>query len=396
MWIQREIVPSIVTAARQFPAVVVTGPRQVGKTTLLQRDFPTLGYVSLDLPTTAAMADTRPETFLELHPPPLLVDEVQYAPHLFRHLKAWIDAHADQRGVFLLTGSQTFALMEKVSESLAGRAAVFSLLGLSGREWAAATKPSEASAWREFLWRGSFPGLWAGGEPVDRDRWYQSYLATYLERDVRSAIRTSSLRDFDRFLRACAARTGQLLNLSELGRDVGISGTTARAWLSVLQASNLVTLLEPYHRSLGKRLVKSPKLYFTDTGLASFLLGFSSPNTLWSSQAAGALWETYVVSQWLRWRDWQSPSSSLWFWLDRNHNEVDLLIERDGLLHPIECKLTESPNAADTRGVQALRAFFGEQAIANATIASPTLATYAMGDVAVRPGWESWSLDRTA
>ena len=388
MWYDREISSSLTAALTQFPVVVVTGPRQVGKTSLLRRLFPTLGYVSLDLPATAEMADTRPEALLLAHPPPLLVDEVQYAPQLFRHLKHWVDTHPEERGVFALTGSQSFALMEGVAESLAGRVGVFSLLGLSGREWAAGAAPSDGAAWREFLWRGSYPGLWA--DAMARDWWYQSYVATYLERDVRSAIRASSLRDFDRFIRACAARTGQLLNLSELGRDVGISSTTAREWLSVLQASKQVVLLEPYHRSLGKRLVKSPKLYFTDTGLAAFLLGFSSPAVLWTSAMAGALWETYVVGQWLRWRDWSAPSASLWFWQDRRGREVDLLVDLDGKLHPIECKLSEAPSARDLGGLRALRELYGEEAIEAPTIASPSLATYAIEDVTVRPGWQAW------
>ena len=392
MWIEREIRNSVALSARQFPVVVVTGPRQVGKTSLLQHDFAKHGYVSLDLPATAEMAETRPEAFLEAHPPPLLIDEVQYAPRLFRHLKARVDSSPGQRGQFLLTGSQTFALMEHISESLAGRAAVFAMLGLSGNEWAQAASPADARAWRDFLWRGSYPGLWSSAEPPDRDRWYQSYLATYLERDVRAAIRASSLRDFDRFLRACAARTGQLLNMSDLGRDVGISATTARDWLSVLQASNQVTLLEPYHRSLGRRLVKSPKLYLTDTGLAAFLLGFASPASLWASAAAGALWETYVVGQWVRWRDWHAPAASLWFWQDRNGHEVDLLVDYDGRLHPIECKLHESPTPLDRRGLTALRALYGEEAVAAPSLASPTLATYAQQDTTVRPGWRTWAL----
>ena len=389
MWIEREITSNLGRIAAEFPVVVVVGARQVGKTALLERAFTDRAYVTLDVGAHAEMAETRPAEFLRAHPPPVVVDEVQYAPAFFRHVKTAIDARRGENGLFILSGSQTFQLMEAVGDSLAGRAAVIPLLGLSGGEWQAAQPPDPD--WRDFLWRGSYPGLWSRPEaPVDRDRWYQGYLASYLERDVRALLNVGSLRDFERFLRACAARTGQLLNMSGLGRDVGVSASTARNWISVLQASGVITLLEPYHRSLGKRLVKSPKLYLNDTGLAAFLMGFRTADALWQSPAAGALWETYVVGQWVRWRDWRHPAASLWFWQDRSANEVDLLIDVDGKLWPIECKLKEKPDRRDVRGVNRLRAMYGRDAIGTAYIACTTRQAYEVeADVMAVPGWTS-------
>jgi predicted AAA+ superfamily ATPase len=234
--------------------------------------------------------------------------------------------------------------------------------------------------------------LW-GENPPARDRWYQGYVATYLERDVRNLLNVGNLRDFERFVRACAARCGQTLNMSELGRDVGVSATTAKQWVSVLQASNQILLLEPYYRSLGKRLAKSPKLYFTDTGLAAFLMGFQSPASLWASAYAGALWENHVVTQWLRWRDWHQPAATLWYWRDRAGAEVDLLIEIDQRVTAIECKLGNQPTSRDAAGIRKLRAFYGDERVASATVACTAEAPFEIEDgVTARPGWTHWSL----
>lgn len=396
MWIRRQLAGEIASLARSFPVVVLVGPRQVGKTSLLESTFAELPFVPLDLASNAEMAETRPEEFLATYPPPVVLDEVQYAPALFRHLKAAVDRRAGEKGLFLLTGSQNYALMQSVSESLAGRAAVIPFHGLSGQEWEAALF-RERHSWRELLWRGGFPGLWAEGDAgPSRDRWYQGYVATYLERDVRNLLNVGNLRDFERFLRAVAARAAQLLNMADLGRDVGISPSTVRQWLSVLQASGLILLLEPYHRSLGKRLVKSPKLYWTDTGLVAFLLGFSSAEALWQNNAsAGALFENYVVGQWLRWRDWSEPSAQLWFWADAKH-EVDLVVERNGLLHPIEVKLSEKPDARDQRGIGAFRAMYGELAAPGWVACTAERPFDLAPDLTAAPGWKVWNLDQPA
>lgn len=394
MWIEREISSELSEIAASFPVVVVVGPRQVGKTSVIERTFASLDYVSLDVAANAEMAETRPEDFLRLHPPPLVLDEIQYAPAFFRQIKTYVDQNRSRNGLFILSGSQNFMLMKNVADSLAGRAAVIPFSGLSGLEWQAAHSPANDTLWREFLWRGGFPRLWAAPDnPVSRDRWYQGYLATYLERDVRNLLQIGNLRDFERFLRACAARCAQTLNMSEIGRDVGISATTARQWISVLQASNQIILLEPYYKSLGKRLVKSPKLYFTDTGLAAFLMGFQSADSLWNSTSVGALWENHVISQWQKWRDWHKPAASLWYWRDQSGNEVDLLIESDNRLTAIECKLAERPSGHDLRGLSRLEDFYGADIITHSFLACTTKQPFDLAPkITAVSGWTTWQL----
>lgn len=394
MWIERQISGELHRLAGQFPILVLIGPRQVGKTTLVERVFSDFTYVSLDVPGHAEMAETRPEEFLRRYPPPAILDEVQYAASFFRHLKAEVDRRR-RNGLFVLTGSQNYLLMQSVSESLAGRAAVIPFLSLSGAEWAAATGARGSQPWRELLWRGGYPALWAqGATSPSRDRWYQGYVATYLERDVRNLLAVGSLRDFERFLRACAARTAQTLNMAELGRDVGISATTAREWVSVLQASGQIVLLEPYYRSLGKRLAKSPKLYFTDTGLAAFLMGFGSADALWGSTGAGPLFENHVIGQWVRWRDWSEPGASLWYWRNQAGHEVDLVIERNARLTAIEVKLSQTPGPHDSRAIARLRAFYGAETVGRAYIACTTEVPFDVAsEVTAVPGWTVWDLD---
>jgi uncharacterized protein len=339
MWIERRLSHQVLAAARQFPALVVTGGRQTGKTTLLRHLFPEASFASLDLPSAAGQADERGEEFLRSYQEPVILDEVQYAPGLFRHLKVAIDARRAERGRFLMTGSQKFALMQALSESLAGRCAVLELDTLASTEITEAF-PGEAILAEEILWRGGFPELWRDRE-VEPRLFYSSYTATYLERDVRLALRVGSLRDFERFLRACALRSGRLLNLTELARDVGIAGTTARDWLSVLEASSQVVLLEPYFNNPTRRLIKTPKLYFRDTGLLCFLLGLESPAALASSPLSGAVWETFVLGQILRARAATGSAGQVFFWRDAHGTEVDFLIEQNARVRLIEAKWTE-------------------------------------------------------
>ncbi|HHP7234832.1 MAG TPA: ATP-binding protein [Desulfobacterales bacterium] len=394
MWIEREIASEIEAAASAFPVVALVGPRQIGKTSILERLFPDYNYVSLDVSANAEAAETRPQEFLQRHAPPVIIDEVQYAPSFFRHIKSHVDSQKGRNGLVIMTGSQNFLLMENLAESLAGRAAVIPFLGLSGKEWREASAASRGRPWIEFLWKGGFPALWSDPDKgPTRERWYQGYVSTYLERDVRNLLNVGSLRDFERFLRACAARCGQALNLSELGRDVGISTPTAKQWLSVLQASNQVILLEPYYRSLGKRISKTPKLHFTDTGLASYLMGFASAEALWRSREAGAIWESYVVGQWLRRRDWHEPSLMLWYWRDQGGSEVDLLLEKNRVLFPVECKVKELPGKKDIRGIERLKKFYGSDHVRQAFVACPTDTSFDVepGITAMR-GWEVWPL----
>jgi hypothetical protein len=347
--------------------VLVTGPRQVGKTSLLRHLLPDADYVTFDDLALARQAEGSPDLFFAGRREPLILDEVQYVPGLFRALKQRIDE--DRRpGRLLMTGSQTFPLMQNVSESLAGRAAVLELGTLSLPEVRQARPALDDLS---FLVEGGYPALHAGG-PIAPADFYAAYLATYLERDVRNLKNVGDLRDFDRFLRAAALRTGQLLSFSDLARDVGVAPNTARAWISVLQASGLILLLEPYHRNLGTRLVKSPKLHFLDTGLAAHLVGIDTVDALLKSPIAGGLWETFVVGQVVRHYQSQGKRVPLWFWRTASGAEVDLLVEAGGRFTAIECKLAERPDARSASGLRALAKYYGPEAIDRAFIACRT------------------------
>lgn len=298
--------------------------------------------MSLDLPSEAASAELDPAAFFARHPPPVLIDEVQYAPALFRHLKRWVDTHRGERGQLILTGSQLFPLMQGVSESLAGRAALLELPTLSFAE----ARSAGATSFDDYLLRGGYPELWA--DPgIDAQSFYRSYVATYLERDLRSVLRVTDLRDFERFVRACALRSGQLLNKSDLARDIGISVPTVGAWLAALQASGLVALLEPWFSNQNKRLSKTPKLYFCDTGLLAFLINLRSVADLHASPLKGALFETAIYCELRRALGLRQELSSLFFWRDRT-TEVDFVLDRGGRLHLFEVKWSELPRSEDT------------------------------------------------
>lgn len=335
--------------AAQFPAVLVTGARQAGKTSLLRHLFPAASYLTLDLPANAEAAATDAERLLDRHPPPVIIDEIQYAPELLRHVKVRIDQNRAP-GQYLLTGSQVFALMQGVSESLAGRSALLNLHTLSHAELTAAGRPLDDDA---YIALGGYPELHVGTEP---DLWFPSYVATYLERDVRNALRVVDLQEFNRFLRACALRTAQMLNYSDLARDTGIAPNTARRWLSLLQSSLVVTLLEPYWGNRTTRLIKAPKLAFLDTGLAAFLAGFRTSADLMASPYAGAFWETHVIGQVIRHLAARGENRPPMYWRTATGSEVDLVIEcGGGNVVAIECKYKAQPDASDAAGLQALR-----------------------------------------
>ncbi len=343
--------------------VVLTGARQTGKTSTLRRLFPDYAFVSLDLPTEAEQAEKAPQAFLERHPPPVLIDEVQYAPGLFRHLKAEVDADRARNGQFLLTGSQKFTLMKSVSDSLAGRADIVELETLSYAEICGALPETSIEA---AMVRGGFPELYANPE-IDLVSYYNSYLATYLERDVRGLAHVGSLRDFERFLRACALRSGNLLNKADLARDIGIAPSTANQWLSMLEASGQAVLLEPWFSNATKSIVKSPKLYLADTGLLCALLNIRSERELLASPAVGAVWETFCFAQ-LRARERAAGRvSSLFFWRDRTR-EVDFVVDAGGRLELFEAKWTEIPNARDAVNMEFVRKIEGEARVLSGSV----------------------------
>jgi len=345
----------------QFPVTLLTGPRQVGKTTLLRHAAAKdRTYVTLDDPLLAVLAREEPALFLQRFPAPVLIDEIQYAPQLLPYLKMEVDRDRSP-GRFWLTGSQQYHLMQGVSESLAGRVGVLRLLGFSQRELegdAAAgpflptgaclaardsSPPLSLPRLYERIWRGSFPALW-GDTPVDRDLFYSSYVQTYLQRDVSSLAQVGDTGTFLRFLRACAARTAQLLNLQDLCRDADIAPATGKRWLSILEGSGVIHLLEPYHTNLTLRLVKTPKLYFLDTGLAAWLTAWSSPATLEAGSSSGAILETWALAEVLKswWHHGRQPPVS--FYRDKDKKEIDLLIRLDGTLYPVEVKKTAAPD----------------------------------------------------
>jgi len=355
MWIDRQAESLLRRLARQFPAVLVTGARQSGKTSLLRHLYPGASYLSLDLPAHAEAARTAPETLLASYPEPVIIDEVQYAPSLLRHLKARIDARRAP-GRYFVTGSQVFSLMQGVSESLAGRCGVLSLHTLARAEL---LRAGIAIAEQRYLYQGGYPELHTGAEPA---LWFPSYVATYLERDVRNVLRIADLPQFNRFLRACALRTSQVLNYSDLARDTGIAPNTARTWLGVLQASAVVALVEPYFGNRTKRLTKAPKLVMLDTGLAAFLAGFRSEKELAASPLAGAFWESCVFGEIARLIANRGDRAPILYWRTANGPEVDLVLERGGgTLVAIECKWKEHPDAADAAGLRALQAAEGRR-----------------------------------
>jgi hypothetical protein len=349
MWITRRAETLLRRMARQFPAVLVTGARQSGKTSLLRHVYPRASYLSLDLPAHAEAAQTAPEQLLEQYPEPVIIDEIQYAPSLLRHLKVRIDRQRRKPGRYLLTGSQIFPLMQGVSESLAGRCALLSLHSLSRAEVLAAGRPLEEN---EYVFLGGYPELHVGAEA---GLWFPAYVATYLERDVRNVLRVADLQEFNRFLRACALRTSQLLNYSDLARDTGVAPNTARKWLGLLQSSAVVAMIEPYWGNRTKRLIKAPKLVFLDTGLAAFLAGFRSAADLFASSHAGAFWESYVFGQIVRQAAARGETALPMYWRTASGHEVDLVMEEGGgRIRAIECKYKEQPDTADAAGLRAL------------------------------------------
>lgn len=365
MWINREISQFIQASTAQFPAVLLTGARQVGKTSLLTKLYPAHSFASLDLPSNAALAENEPDAFLKRFPPPVIIDEVQYAPALFRHLKRHIDAQRDRYGQFILTGSQKFGLMKNVSESLAGRCAIIELETLSRREILSARNVSLL----EIVVRGGFPEV-SARDDLNRNLFYQSYIATYLERDVRSMLQVGQLRDFERFVRACALRSAQVLNKSELARDVGISPPAANDWLSVLAASNQVVLLEPWFSNRTKSLIKSPKLYLSDTGLLCHLLGIDTAEELVKSPLAGAVWETFVFSEIRKQQLLEGGTWNAWFWRNKYGLEADFLIHRGGRFSILEAKFTETPDRRDAEKLQEIASLLGENNVDRMAVAA--------------------------
>lgn len=331
--IPRTAAASLQRLAQGFPVIALTGPRQSGKTTLAKAVFTDKPYISLENPDEREYAERDPKGFLARFGSGAILDEVQRCPHLF----SWLQGVVDARGImgdFVLTGSAQFELLAGVTQSLAGRVGRVELLALSAHELAAVDKLPNTL--EEALLLGAYPALF--DRSLSPNDWFANYVTTYLERDVRQLIAVRDLSQFQRFVRMCAARSGQLLNLAALGADCGISAVTAREWLSVLEASYLITRLSPHHQNFGKRLVKTPKLYFLDVGLMAWLLGIRDAASIQTHAARGALFETYVVGEFIKHRFNAGQSADLYFWRDSTGHEVDLLQETPQGLQAIEIK----------------------------------------------------------
>lgn len=354
--LSRDLSSTLKRLSASFPVVAVTGPRQSGKTTLVRALFADKPYVSLENPMERAFAEEDPRGFLARFADGAIFDEAQRWPDLF----SWLQGMVDERrspGRFILTGSQQFGLLSGVTQSLAGRVGLTRLLPLSLSEL-----PKSADLEPDKLMlQGSYPAQHV--QPINPSDWYASYVATYIERDVRQITRIQDLSAFQRFIRLCAGRSGQLLNLSALAGETGISHSTARSWLSVLEASDLIFLLPPYHRNFGKRLVKTPKLYFIDVGLACWLLGIRSSDVLALHPLRGALFETLVVNEFLKNRLNAGEPPELYFWRDNNGLEADLLFEQDGQLQTVEIKSGRTVTQDYIRAGQRSARFAGDEAL---------------------------------
>ena len=348
-YINREACQKAIQLAEKFPVVSITGPRQSGKSTLAQHAFPEYAYVSLENPNDRAFAIEDPLGFIATYPKRTIIDEAQRAPELFNYLQGHIDSLGES-GQYVLSGSQNFLLHDGITQSLAGRCAVMHLMPLSRFELAEdGTLPESLDEW---LLSGGYPRVHQLG--IDPADFYPSYVETYLERDARSQIADSSLYDFQRFLRLCAGRVGQILDIGNLAGESGIDARTAKRWLSVLQASFIVFLVQPYHNNFNKRLVKRPKLYFCDTGLACSLLGLRSTESLALSPFRGGVFENMVFTERMKRSYALGRTPGLWFWHETSTNEVDLVEEDDGCLRAVEVK---SGATYDTKWFSSMRVF---------------------------------------
>lgn len=337
MFLHRQIESSLLAQVEWYPVLYLGGPRQSGKTTLLQNLFPNLPYASLEDPDIRLLVTEDPRRFLNAFPKGAILDEAQRVPELFSYLQSLVDANKSLR--FVLSGAQNFLLMEKITQSLAGRVGILNLLPFSYLELKSAQKPESLP---QAAWKGGYPALYTSTLPPEI--FFNNYIQTYLERDVRLLKNVGDLTLFSRFLRLCAGRVGQPINMSNFATDVGVAVNTIKAWLSVLEASYMIFMLPPYHQNFNKRLIKTPKMYFFDTGLVSHLLGIASPEQLDTHHYFGNIVENYLIAEFYKKRTNAGKKPVFWFWQDQKGNEVDLIIEEEGQIKAIEIKASQTYN----------------------------------------------------
>ena len=377
MYYNRILEQTIIKTSKTFPVVLVTGPRQVGKTTLLTKMAEeSRTIVSLDNPTVRGLAKEDPELFLQRYKPPVLIDEVQYAPELFPYIKMYVDKHKNS-GDFWLTGSQAFQMMENITESLAGRVGIVRLNGLSNAEIQQtfhkefvvdmeqlikrreSSKEMDAAEVFHRIYKGSMPRLYENTE-VDLEQYYESYIETYITRDIKELTKVSDELLFLNFVRAVAARTASNVNFTELADEVGISAPTAKQWLSLLVISGIVLFIQPFSNNALHRIIKTPRMYFMDTGLCAYLTGWNSPEALERGAMNGAFFETWVVTEIYKSYTNVGKNPPLYFYRDSNNKEIDLLLYQNGTLYPVEIKKAAQPKNA-TKNFAVLKKFADEQ-----------------------------------
>lgn len=359
-FIKREIETAVKEAAKYFPVITITGPRQSGKTTLIRLLFENLPYYSLENPDIRIFAANDPMAFLSQDTQGMVLDEVQNVPELLSYIQGMVDENPDKR--FILSGSSQFSMLKSITQSLSGRTAIFELLPMSYNE---VREQADKKAPDELLFDGFYPAIYAGKNiPAYL---YPNYVKTYLERDVRDLLQIKDMMQFQTFLRLCAGRVGNLFNASELSNEVGISVNTVKSWLSVLQTSYVITILPPYFENTTKRLTKTPKLYFMDTGLACYLLGIENPQQLSRDRKRGDLFENFIVVEALKQCYNKGKESNLFFYRDSNQNEVDLLLKRGNHFDAIEIKSAQTYNPEFEKGLKVINKVF-ENRIENRTI----------------------------
>lgn len=344
--ISRDLSKQLRLMAKKMPAIALTGPRQSGKTTLLKETFSGYDYVNLEHPPTRELAIKDPDLFLSQFTKGVIIDEVQRAPELFSYLQVLIDAQK-KKGRYILSGSQNFSLLENISQSLAGRVTLFNLLPFSEEELKSGG--IKIKSVDQLIYKGGYPAIY--DRKIAPELFYPSYLSTYVERDVRQIVNVQNLSAFEAFIKLLAGRAGQLLNLNEIGNALGIDHKTVKKWISVLETSFIIYLIQPYHTNFNKRLVKTPKLYFYDTGLACNLLGLDNEKQLISHWAAGALFENFVITELMKSRLNKGAKPQFYFWRDNVGNEVDLLIQEKGKLKAIEIKSSKTYNSNFFKGL---------------------------------------------